>query len=1415
MKYQKLLYFLQNVGKNPSALIYEDELTGLNNRRYLFHHCQNAIDWQALDRRPVSLVMINIDYFKRINNQYGHNTGDQALIHTAESIRTAAPENGVCVRYAGDSFFLLLPDHSKPEVRSIAEKLLHQIRRQPFSAPEAGTRIPLSLSIGIAGAPGDAADIKNLIHKADTAMQAARKAGRDRCMDAEEVSDAGVFPRTALRYLENAGLAGRGDQLTRMRESLRHFDQGQSRMVIVDGAPGIGKTRFLSTIEKDLEENLQPVRVQGIIQEAFRPYYLAAYIAMALMNRLEDKGLSILKQADDAEIDRLAQVIPQIREGEPPLPENAPEAREAVFESFTRFVIRLAGGRPLAVLVDDLHYCDPASLHLIRMLMQSRRIPVFFCGTAAREKQTIGEAVSLDLFRNAYSEELEIQDIALTPLSQSDIETHLDAIFPGIHLPRGPCGEMARVTRGNPLFLTEIIRKMIQDGHIVKKNGKWTVSPLDKEYFPRSLEEIIRLKMNSLDEDSRRFLDQASAFGESTFLSMLAGITRDYSARLYEIIDNAEQQGIVETEFAADDENIRFSSKQVRDIIYDGISPAEKKLLHQQIGIYQESLFQQNLLPSAAFLAHHFSRSDEIEKAREYKEFQDSWNQYLFREDEMENWSADFDPEAVDREETGPETGLGDEPLPPQARQLVPHLLRALLVAVRNTRLYPAGSKSVVTASRDLLRILERIFYTNSQVSITVEGDDLWINGERIRDTAPSGVSANIRALFSRMEIKSLIFKYGTGETELQRVLDEISQAGRKTIPPGFWKIFADRNKLACVHVRQVAYTRIETSDAPAEDPLETPDASPEQAAKSSDTQTRQAQRIIGAFLGTYSKFRLYPAGGPVTREAVGMLLAELQSVFASQPVIVFSRVKNNLLINGTKVDPSAFEALYNGMIRFMSHTGIHSLTLTSGITENDLNTFFQACFELPDRHELTGFWQELANSYKLSGLLINQRLYDEQQIHSLAEMTEAEDDQDHQHAPAGEDTACDESEPQSDAPPEPMSGEDDQVLAARLRDLFLKGETEQVKRILQQMARLHDDSGKTEKIRIRNRFYAVLNPPGWQPAGAYLKLVLSTLMPLIEAETHGPAVRQAADRLHQCAASLILYGEYPAAAWIFSRLLQHPALSADSGMEPSDRPRVLGRQLDTEIVDILRADMKASDRHRRQQACQLISTLGTGMTPMLIEIITREEDIRVRRLAARLLANFGQAGADRLKSALINETREDAKIKILEIIDGVTTELSTELRCTMADANQHVRRAAFRLIQKIDKPETTTLLGELAGSRDSELAAEAINHLGTRKSARAAGILGELAEKKNDPELLCAVCRAMGQHASDRFLPSLEKILFSQGRVFKKRLYPTRVRIAAAYAVSRTPGSRARQIIDALKNDKDPRVREAAAMMR
>ena len=91
MQYQKFFYFLQNAGRDPAALIFEDEVTGLNNRRYLLHYFKNRVNWGTLERTPLCLLMIDVDDFKQINDQYGHDIGDQAMRHIAEIIKNALP----------------------------------------------------------------------------------------------------------------------------------------------------------------------------------------------------------------------------------------------------------------------------------------------------------------------------------------------------------------------------------------------------------------------------------------------------------------------------------------------------------------------------------------------------------------------------------------------------------------------------------------------------------------------------------------------------------------------------------------------------------------------------------------------------------------------------------------------------------------------------------------------------------------------------------------------------------------------------------------------------------------------------------------------------------------------------------------------------------------------------------------------------------------------------------------------------------------------------------------------------------------------------------------------------------------------------------------------------------------------------
>ena len=78
MQYQEFIDFLQNVGKDPSRLIFEDELTGIHNRRFLHSYLEHRIRWDG-DDYPLSLLVIDLDKFKQINDTHGHDIGDQVL----------------------------------------------------------------------------------------------------------------------------------------------------------------------------------------------------------------------------------------------------------------------------------------------------------------------------------------------------------------------------------------------------------------------------------------------------------------------------------------------------------------------------------------------------------------------------------------------------------------------------------------------------------------------------------------------------------------------------------------------------------------------------------------------------------------------------------------------------------------------------------------------------------------------------------------------------------------------------------------------------------------------------------------------------------------------------------------------------------------------------------------------------------------------------------------------------------------------------------------------------------------------------------------------------------------------------------------------------------------------------------------
>jgi diguanylate cyclase (GGDEF)-like protein len=163
---------------DPARLIFEDELTGISNRRFLYNYLKHKVRWADRDECVLSLIMTDLDGFKQLNDRFGHQFGDRALIWFAEQLKQVAGDEGLPVRNSGDEFMILMPGCTKSQARRMAERLLQRFRDEPFSSREG--ELNLCLSIGVASAPEDARDAENLIRQADVALYCAKNAGGNR-----------------------------------------------------------------------------------------------------------------------------------------------------------------------------------------------------------------------------------------------------------------------------------------------------------------------------------------------------------------------------------------------------------------------------------------------------------------------------------------------------------------------------------------------------------------------------------------------------------------------------------------------------------------------------------------------------------------------------------------------------------------------------------------------------------------------------------------------------------------------------------------------------------------------------------------------------------------------------------------------------------------------------------------------------------------------------------------------------------------------------------------------------------------------------------------------------------------------------------------------------------------------------------
>jgi len=449
------------------------------------------------------------------------------------------------------------------------------------------------------------------------------------------VEDAGAASAAPLQQLVRGQLVGRAVESQQLKQHWDQAQQARGHLVLLSGEPGVGKTRLAQDLIAHAQKSGAIVLRGGCYEyEATTPYLP---IVEAFREWVHWQSAEQLRSALGATAPEIAKFAPEIEAklgGLAANPTLSPsEERLRMFDNAARFLQSLAAQRGLLVFIDDVHWADQGTLSLLHYLLRHLKNDRVLILGAYREIE-LDRTHPLASALVDWNRERLATRIALGRLSRADTGALLATLFGQESVSDEFVAALYRETEGNPFFIEEVIKSLIEQGQIYREEGRWGRQETDELAIPQSVKEAIGRRLNRLSDPAVDALRTAAALGKIFPFHELAAVSSADEDALLDALDEASAAQLIRANSRAPgaasggDDSFAFTHDKIREVLYEELNPIRRRRLHQRIGETLERLYGPPASDAevagartdehAQDLAYHFSLAGDLPRALTY-----------------------------------------------------------------------------------------------------------------------------------------------------------------------------------------------------------------------------------------------------------------------------------------------------------------------------------------------------------------------------------------------------------------------------------------------------------------------------------------------------------------------------------------------------------------------------------------------------------------------------------------------------------------------------------------------------------------------------------------------------------------------------------------------------------------------------